>query len=484
MSGTSRTFSNAAIYAIGIIINRGVVFALIALYTRAFSVEEYANFELAATTQIFMIVFFDLGLNPALVRYFHLHDEKNHRDLFGTTVSFLMLWALLLCALIFVYRHRLSSFVFGSPDMGLLLILVQMQAAFTVLSNLPLAWFRARERSLHFMLLNLVRAVIGPCAIAVFLLVFKWGLPGVILGDICGLAALTLAGLIANARWYRPILRWSVLRPMLRFGLPLIPMGVGGALLTVSDRYFLNSWVNKEELAVYGVAAKIGLMVVIVSQAIQTAYPPYAFRLAKVSDAPKHFEPILRQLLIAMASVAVCVTAASKEILWILAPTASYGNATYFVPWLAFSSACDGACLMLMTSFAITHRTGMPSVIVILAGITKVGLIYLLVPARGGMGAAEATALAYGVELILVLWITQRCYPIPHDWPRMTALFGIILGALWATSHALQWNPVPSIAARAGIVCLFAGGCVAIILRREERARIVCEAERYVRKRC
>ncbi|NUM56309.1 MAG: oligosaccharide flippase family protein [Candidatus Hydrogenedentes bacterium] len=479
MTGAARTLSNAAIYGIGIVINRGVTLALIALYTRTLTMGEYADFELATTTIIFMTVLLDLGLNPALVRFCHMHEDMDLKDLFGTTVTFLTAWCAVLCGLAFAFQEQMSMLVFGAGDKAMLFALVAVDAAFTVLSNLPLAWLRARERSLQFMAINLVRAVVGPCAIAIFLFWMKWGLTGVILGDICGLASLTLVGVFANARWYRPVVRWAMLRPMLRFGLPLIPMGIGGALLTVSDRYFLNAWVTKEELAVYGVAAKIGLMVVIVSQAIQTAYPPYAYRLANEPEAPERFADILRMLLAGMAAITVVITAASNEILWVLAPQENYGGATAYVHWLALSFACDGAALMVMTSLSIVHRTVLASVIVGAAGIAKIVLSVLLIRTRGGIGAAEATVLAYAVELALTFWFTQRCYPVPHAWGKLACLLGITIAALYAASVALTWSIAPSLIARVALVVAFAAVCAVTVFRPSERS----EALRRIRRR-
>jgi O-antigen/teichoic acid export membrane protein len=73
-------------------------------------------------------------------------------------------------------------------------------------------------------------------------------------------------------------------------------------------------------------------------------------------------------------------------------------------------------------------------VVALVAGAAAVGLYFLLIPPFSYVGAAWATVTALWLMAVLIAVVSQRIYPVPWDWRRLSlaiaATFGLALAAL------------------------------------------------------
>jgi O-antigen/teichoic acid export membrane protein len=87
---------------------------------------------------------------------------------------------------------------------------------------------------------------------------------------------------------------------------------------------------------------------------------------------------------------------------------------------LAAGAALYALYMVLLVILGRTGRTefNFPATGAALA--VNVGLNLLLVPPFGIVGAAVALVLSYLVVLALMYVFTQRLFPVPYEWPRLT----------------------------------------------------------------
>ena len=145
-------------------------------------------------------------------------------------------------------------------------------------------------------------------------------------------------------------------------------------------------WSGAESLAVYAIGAKIGILMQFMNQAIQTAYPPAAFQIAKEPGAQSVFARLLRLQFVAMFFLAVALTAFGRELLLVFA-THEYRDAYFVVPFIAFSYVFYGAGLNVLTGLAIVHKTAFVSVSACIAAALKLVLNAALIRPFGIYGA-------------------------------------------------------------------------------------------------
>lgn len=89
-------------------------------------------------------------------------------------------------------------------------------------------------------------------------------------------------------------------------------------------------------------------------------------------------------------------------------------EAVKIMPWIAFAGVMNGfISYYAQRAFMLSKNTGVLAVTMIVPVIVNVALNLYLIPLHGLMGAVWATMAAYGVGLILSLYIAKRYFPLP-----------------------------------------------------------------------
>lgn len=83
------------------------------------------------------------------------------------------------------------------------------------------------------------------------------------------------------------------------------------------------------------------------------------------------------------------------------------------------------------------RRTQFNWVVTGVAAVVNVALNIALIPTYGMIGAAIATVAAYGTMAVGMAWWSQRIYPVPYQWRRVTtaALAAVALAAVGAAAN-------------------------------------------------
>ncbi len=434
MTSLERTAGNTFIYMLGLIANRGVAFLLVPLYTRTFEPGVFAALDLSLVTIIFLIPVFELGMNAALVRFYHYWDTPEGRqNAVSTALSFVLLSSATLTSMAFVYAAPLAHAIFGDATQDHIVRLIAVVVALTAVSNQALALLRAQERSMAFAALNLVRAVVGPAAIIALVVGRGMEIEGVLYGDIAGLAVMTLAGLWITRAQLGLGLNGTALRSMLAFGAPLIPWAVTLNIITLSDRYLLRVWNTPEELAIYSLGFKAGMIMTLFTRAFQTAWPASAYSIAKESGASEQLATAGRYVFALTALAASALALLAPELVAVLGG-AFYTPAVAIVPWIVFSYAIYQLTLFLLTVVTITNKNLYVAAIALTTVGVKLGLSFALIPAYGAHGAAWSTFGSFTVLLGLSYAVAQRVYFVPYAL-RLMGAYALILALCQTAAH-------------------------------------------------
>lgn len=89
-------------------------------------------------------------------------------------------------------------------------------------------------------------------------------------------------------------------------------------------------------------------------------------------------------------------------------------EAVKIMPWIAFAGVLNGfISYYAQRAFMLSKNTGVLAVTMIVPVIVNVALNLYLIPRYGLIGAVWATMAAYGVGLVLSLYIAKRYFPLP-----------------------------------------------------------------------
>ncbi len=423
-----RLVRGAGLYAIGSALPRGVAFLLLPVYASAMLPESFGVYSLALTLIGLLAVVYRLGLDGALMRL-HFDMVERHRPALYRSLA-MVTGAAVVGGTILVGIGLAVGFDFLLPGVpfapiGLLILAV---AALSAFGYIPTSLFRAAEQPGRFLAFSVAAAAAGIGATAYFLLVARLEVSGALLGQLA--AAVFVAGfsLVALLRLRGGGPEWSLARAGLAFGIPLVPHGLAGWVLNLSDRWLIGLFIGLPAVAaqaavgVYSFGYLIGQVPAIAAISFNAAWTPTFFQRGGSSAGPR----LLREtttLSLGGLSLIVAGIAVLSPIAAGLLARGDWGSQALVMAdvsaIVAFSALPYGLYFMLVGTLFLRKQTrGLPFLTVGSAA-AGIGANLLLIPGLGIIGAAWATLGSYAVLAGLTWWLAARGYPIRLDLLRI-----------------------------------------------------------------
>lgn len=350
-----------------------------------------------------------LGLNNIVVRDIVLLPSRKNETL-GSA------FGLRLCGgLVTLLLATAVAAVSGSHD-RLTIALVAVTAAGTVFSAFDAIdlWFQSQLKS-KFTVLAKNAALIVISAIKVLLimyqaslLMFAWaGTAEIALGSF---GLLLVYGRVGGSfRLWRFTLARA--KSLLRDSWPLIFSGVFGAIYLRIDQVMIGEMVGNEEVGVYAAAVRLAEAWYFVPMTIVASVLPSVVEAKRISD--DLFYSRLQRLYNLMAffayAIAIPTTFLSKSIIAVLYGSA-YNSASPMLVVLIWSGLFINLGVARTSFLTAMNWTRTHLVINVIGCILNIALNYVLIPAYGGMGAAVATFIAYGVVGVLACFFYRPLY--------------------------------------------------------------------------
>ena len=255
-------------------LQKGISFIVVPIFTRIMTTEEYGTYTVYISWYQILNIISSLYLfNGVYDNALSLFDEDRDR----VTSSFLGLTVLItVCEALlgFVFRKGLASLT--GLSQGFLLLMI-IDAFLTP----ALAYWTARQRFEYryklLVIVTIAKSIITPL-LAIFLVNKTGGLASgraiaVAISDLvfCGtiLVILFVKGKTAFNRKY-----W---RYALKLGIPMIPHYLSGMILAQGDRIVIDKCFGKSDVALYGLASSIGMIVQVFVASVNSAITPWMY---------------------------------------------------------------------------------------------------------------------------------------------------------------------------------------------------------------
>jgi len=419
-----RLGKHSAIYGLGGLVSRILAVLLLPLYTRYLSPSDYGKVEtLIALTTVIGIVL-RMGIHSAFFRFYFDSAEPEHRRLVLRT-SFWFTMAMATAGLIVgvALSPQISDLLFGTTDDAEL-----VAAAFVGLwagmnYEQLTSLFRVEERSTAFVAASLSNVLLTIGATLILVVALDKGPIGVIVGNFTG-TLLVYAALVGYRREQLGLqFDRGLLREMNRFGTPLVPTALFLWVTNFSDRLFLVQLADVTEVGLYSVGVRIASAMVLLLTAFRLAWPAFAYSIEDEGEARRTYAYVLTYLVLVATWVATALALLSPWIVdWIAAP--AFDESSRVVGPLAFAAVAFGAYIVVAIGVGRARRTQFNWVVTGVAAAVNIVLNLLLIPPYGMMGAAVATVAAYMTIFVGMAWWSQRIYPVPYQWRRVTTAAG------------------------------------------------------------
>lgn len=446
-------------YGAALAVGRIATVALLPLYTRLLAEGEIGALDLIGIGAAFVNVTVALEVAQGLARLLPATTEPRERAEYAATAF----WFTVACYAMFavlalVAAPLLSQAFLGGAYLAELRIGILSAAVggvFLYVTN----QLRYQLQASRYAVSLLVATIAAITLAVVFVAGLRYGLAGVLLAQLIGGSVGLGVGLLLARPEASGGFSMSKLREMLAFSLPLVPSSVSVILMLSIDRLLINSLLRLDDVGIYGVAYRIGTSVGLLMAGIQLALTPHIYAKYKDSETSRDLARIFR-VFCALALIGVLALFLFGTYLVEILATSRYLAAAPLVPVIGAAILLSGMYLFA-PGLALAKRTATTAALNIAGAILNVLLCLLLIPAWGILGAAAATLSASALLFAANMWISQRLYPVPHDWVRLAVgvavcLVSAFVGALLTPmdTAGLTWRLLVIVAAGAALVRL------------------------------
>ncbi len=439
-------------------------FALLPLYAAVLSPGDYGHLSVILAVATLVSVAFTMGVDTAIVRnWFLLETRTDERAVWLGSVGLLTILgpasgAILIAGVLLITGGP----ILGTPVSWMILGIAGAATGVTALT-LPLALLRAQERLGAFVRLNAAFAIANTVATVLLVVVLRLGVPGWLFGTLAAYLV-TLVVAVRILPWPRVNRRTFSLAPIadaLKFGIPLLPHLVSHWVLQLADRAVLVGLVSASALGEYTLASNLALVVLVAAAGFgQSSMPSFA-RVASADKAYSELRPLVSQVVAVICALGLAAGLLLPGAIRLLLP-AAYAPAAHLIVWLVVGFTCAGLYQIPMNAISLlTGRTRWVWVMSGSAGALNIALLYIFVPSGGVLAAAQATAVAYGVLLLLTGLYAVRL--AGRDWlpaARAATAVGVLAFGLAAGTFAFADGPFGDLIGRPLIALI---GCAGLL---------------------
>jgi O-antigen/teichoic acid export membrane protein len=404
---------SSSIYLGSSLISKAVPFILLPFLTNSLTKYEFGLLSLFLVVNTFFIALIGMGMHVNVTKYFHSTSNKIMAVINGNLIVVLIVTSSISLIVIFV-ASKLTDELFSVPVTYLYVL--PFLSVFNVINNIFLAVLRNQQKVFLYATYELISAVIVLFGTITLLL-------NTDLGWRSQIVSMLLAGLVMSILGMYYLINNNLLRikpiriiqqKILHISLPLIPHAVGGIIISLSDRIFIERMIGVEEVGIYSIGYSFGALLSLFTDAFVKAWNPWFFKVLSAPDSITKWKVVkyTYQYIVGVFVLGGVLSFLSIIIMPLIIQEEFIG-ANEYVLWVALGYAFHGIYKIFFPYLVLINRTTYLAFSTTLSALINLLLNYLLILKYGAVGAAYATIAAFALSALLVFIYQYKHYPMP-----------------------------------------------------------------------
>lgn len=274
--------------------------------------------------------------------------------------------------------------------------------------------------------------------------------------------AVLAAGLFLFGRRYGRLPRGEAVpsgpcwRELVHFSVPVLFLQLLNYLILWSDVLVMGLFASPSEVGVYTVASRLATAVNMPTEALSASLAPSFSALTEKGDRETLgtlYRTSTRWIFLASTAIALALVLGGKAVLALVRPEYAAGFAALVL--LSIGQAFSGSFGANGTLITMTGHPKVNLVNAVFFGLGNLGLMFLLVPRYGALGAASAAALSLAlVNVVRAVEIWALLRIAPWDRTLLKPLAALVLASAGGGLAALLLHPFVGAAAGLAVYLL------------------------------
>jgi len=384
-----------SIYGLIPVFGKFISILLLPLYTRVLTPEDYGAQDVLVQLAIFFTFLINLELYSGVGRYFY--DKKDiieKKKLISSGLWLTLIFGVIIVLLAFIFNSALYNPFFETQKHIIAFYLTILWAPISAIYTYFSVVMRYEQKPKLYFALSNIQLIIRILATILFVVVFRLGVMGVILGHIVGeLIAILMFGFFLR-QYFGFYFDKLDLKSILSFSLPMTP-----AVLIISFqkpliRYLTVNYLSIIELGYYTIALQIASILSFVQSGLQSSWNPYLYEMIQKPDYENEVKKIYNMFLSITSLFCLLIIFNGKLLLKILT-TPAYFPAASIIGFVTVTSMLEiirqisgcGPIIVKKTKY-VTYIELVASIATVLFFIALhhyIGIIGLAVAFLGGI---------------------------------------------------------------------------------------------------
>ena len=402
---TSAAAKAAIWFAVCSILQKGISFITVPVFTRLMTPEQYGQFSVYSSWNLILTIFATLNLSAGV---FNNGMTKYPSDRSRYISSMQGLSTVVTLVLLAVYLP-LQNVINGFTGLSTVLMLIMFAEFLTVPA--VMFWSARQKYEFKYIALFIYTFIVSVLSPGVSLLAVIFSdekgiakIMAVALVNICAGLFFYVVNAIKGKKFFVKEY-WSF---AFKFNLPLIPHYLSMVVLAQSDKIMIEKLFGEREVAIYSVAYSFSLIMNIITTSINSSYVPWTYRQLLVNDI-KPLKRTTTLLLIGVGLISLLPVILAPEVMWIMAPK-EYSEGVWIIPPIATSVFFTFMYSLFGNVEFYFEKTKFVMVASTLCAVTNIILNAVFMPVFGYMAAGYTTMVCYMLfALVHYLFMRKVC---------------------------------------------------------------------------
>lgn len=285
-----------------------------------------------------------------------------------------------------------------------------------MINTINLTILRNEEKSALFGVFEVTNTIVNMGVSILLLVVYEHGWESRAYGILIAYLVFFVISLIYMKKHQYLTFKYEPLeiKNCLTISIPLIPHAIGGLIISLSDRFFIEKMIGIDMVGIYSVGYMFGMIILIFSDAFIKAWSPWFYKkLAKPSlIIKKKIVNYSYLYIVALFALTFLLTILSKLLMDVFIDE-KFNGAEQFIFWISMGYAIHGVYKIFFPYLVHINKTSFLGYSTMLTAIINLILNYVMINHYGAIGATYATALSFSISTALVFWYQNKKFEMP-----------------------------------------------------------------------
>jgi len=373
---------------------------ILPILTSSISQDDYADYSIYKSLIVVATPLIGMGCSTYLLKYYYIDLKDSFMSFFTVVISFSFIVSIfLLIALYFLDNIVLSIL---KLDNFLIILFVIINTFLLSFYTLILTFCRAKSDKISFLKLNIIVFIFTITPIIIFYYYQLLSLKAILVIHSFSLFIAVNYGIFKFFNYKTITFDKKLLFKVLRFSLPLILYSILAQIYLQSDKFIINSYLTKSDLAVYYAGFQVCFGLAAFGTVIDLIWSPYVFKsMANETKIPSHLFKSFFFIAIFTLFVSIIYFFLMPFFQWILLPEKYYMQWQLYL-WFIVGLFCKILYTLINPLISVFNKNSYFVYITLITGVFSISLNLYLIK-YGLIFAAIVFCISWFIQLTLLI---------------------------------------------------------------------------------